>query len=118
GDNPVTLYGEGYGPKIQKVGAKYRDDPSFVLFDVLRGKVWLQRESIEDVASQLGIETVPVVMRAPIDWATRRVASGQYSHWGDFLAEGLVGTPEVGVLDRCGNRIQVKIKHVDFYQQG
>jgi len=30
----VWLYGEGYGPKIQKGGGNYRKDPGFMLFDV------------------------------------------------------------------------------------
>src|SRR3979490_847427 len=31
----ITLYGEGYGPKIQKGGGNYRSDAGFILFDVL-----------------------------------------------------------------------------------
>src|SRR5262245_41422558 len=34
----VVLYGEGYGPTIQKGGGNYRGDVSFRLFDVLVGK--------------------------------------------------------------------------------
>src|SRR5688572_17144881 len=30
----VVLYGEGYGAKIQKGGGNYRQDQSFILFDV------------------------------------------------------------------------------------
>lgn len=30
----VILFGEGYGPKIQACGSRYRDDVSFILFDV------------------------------------------------------------------------------------
>ena len=48
----VTLYGEGYGPKIQKVGKLYRDDHSFVLFDVKVGPWWLEQQAIEDVAEE------------------------------------------------------------------
>lgn len=31
----VILFGEGYGPKIQAVGGRYRKDVSFILFDVV-----------------------------------------------------------------------------------
>src|SRR5580693_9050954 len=38
----AILYGEGYGPGIQKGGALYRADKSFILFDILvAGKWWL-----------------------------------------------------------------------------
>lgn len=42
GETEVVLYGEGYGPKIQN-GDAYREDVSFILFDVLVGNVWLKR---------------------------------------------------------------------------
>src|SRR5690349_3648717 len=57
----VTLYGEGYGPKIQKGGGNYRDDVSFVLFDVKVGDFWLDRDNVNDVATKLGIDSVPVL---------------------------------------------------------
>jgi hypothetical protein len=31
----VILFGEGYGPKIQACGGRYRKDVSFILFDVV-----------------------------------------------------------------------------------
>jgi len=55
----ATLYGEGYGPKIQS-GGKYRKDMAFILFDVLvADKWWLSPENVEDVASSFGISAVP-----------------------------------------------------------
>ncbi|KKL53664.1 hypothetical protein LCGC14_2273140, partial [marine sediment metagenome] len=49
---PITLYGEGYGARIQKGGGDYRKggDVSFRLFDVLIGETWLRRVDVEDVA--------------------------------------------------------------------
>lgn len=38
GETEVTLYGEGYGYKIQN-GGLYRDDVSFIMFDVMIGNV-------------------------------------------------------------------------------
>lgn len=46
GDKDVILFGEGYGPKIQNGGA-YRDDVSFILFDVLVGDNYQEREWVE-----------------------------------------------------------------------
>lgn len=119
-DTPVTLYGEGYGTGIQKVGGSYRPDGTidFVLFDVLIGGFWLSRTNVEDVARKLGIDVVPVVLIGTIHDAIDRVArpgaDGLRSRWGDFPAEGVVGVPTVGLLDRAGHRIAVKIKRRDF----
>jgi len=52
----VILFGEGYGPKIQAVGSRYRSDVSFILFDVWIDGWWLQKSSVIDIAQQIGIE--------------------------------------------------------------
>jgi len=56
---PLTLYGEGYGPKIQKGGGNYRDDPSFRLFDVRVGNKWLDWDAVKGIAGRLEIKPVP-----------------------------------------------------------
>lgn len=43
GEKQVILFGEGYGPKIQK-GGNYREDVSFILFDVLVGENYQERQ--------------------------------------------------------------------------
>jgi len=57
-ETEVLLFGEGYGEKIQK-GGVYRKGMSFRLFDVLVGPWWLEPMTIADVATKLGILTVP-----------------------------------------------------------
>lgn len=114
-EEPVCLYGEGYGARIQKGGGNYRSDGvDFVLFDVKVGDWWLQREDIEDVAVKLGIKVVPIVGEGKLLEAIEMVKNGLVSQWGDFTAEGLVCRPKVEVLNRKGERILVKIKHRDF----
>lgn len=112
--NPAILYGEGYGAKIQKGGGNYRPDPGFVLFDVMVGSWWLQRDSVEDVASALGIAEVPLIDRCTIGLAIDYVTEGLVSRWGDFPAEGLVGKPPLGIMGRDGDRLMIKIKTKDF----
>jgi hypothetical protein len=113
-DGNVVLYGEGYGPKIQS-GGKYRADPSFVLFDVLVGRWWLQRNDVVEVAGLLGIDVVPLVMTGTITGAENMVrGAGFASRWGSFEAEGLVGTPAVPLFARNGERVVVKLKTVDY----
>jgi hypothetical protein len=129
----LVLFGEGYGPKIQG-GGKYRDDTSFVLFDVKIGDFWLSRENVDDVAAKLGIDSVPVIGTGTLyqainivkgdgmEWVTENGRTfGRSTHgdrltsqWGDFEAEGIVARPVVDLFNRKGERIICKIKAVDF----
>ena len=131
-EGDVTLYGEGYGARIQKGGGNYRPDQGFVLFDVRCGRWWLQRRAVEEIAANLGINVVPLVLAAsaggvPLKeavyefgaWADASFASndptyGVQSRWGNFRAEGVVGTPDVPLFARDGSRVIVKLKHKDF----
>lgn len=114
GSDTVTIYGEGYGAGIQKGGGNYRATPGFALFDVRVGEWWLLRDAVEDVAVKMGVPAVPIVLTGTIYEAIAAVRKGVQSRWGQFTAEGLVGTTTVGLLDRAGNRVMVKVKTVDF----
>lgn len=121
-ETAVTLYGEGYGAGIQKGGGRYcPTGVDFVLFDVRIGNFWLLRPDVESIARDLGIDTVPLVFTGTPAQAILRVAAGHGSYWGvmegqtPFLAEGLVGVPVPGFLDRAGRRIMMKVKTVDFH---
>lgn len=116
-DTPMTLFGEGYGAKIQKGGGNYKaDGVSFALFDVLVGKWWLERPNVEDVAGKLACGIVPVIGGGTLWEAVSDVQTGNgiESQWGKFQAEGIVLRPMVGLFDRNGHRIIAKIKHKDF----
>lgn len=116
GETPVTLYGEGYGAKIQKGGGLYREDNGFILFDVMVGETYLDRENIEDVAKSFGIDVVPIVLTGTIQEAVDYVKSAPKSQIAneEKEMEGLVGTPNVRVFDHNGNRAIVKVKAEDF----
>ena len=113
-----TLYGEGYGAKIQKGGGRYKAGGcSFVLFDVLAGVWWLKRDAVEDVASKLGLGAVPVVGVGTLHEAVEKVHEGFCSLIAEeetLPAEGLVLRPEVELKNRAGHRIVAKIKTKDF----
>ena len=117
GETPMILYGEGYGYKIQK-GGDYRDDVSFILFDVYQptNDIWLKRDDVEDIAKKLGIKIVPIVCRDTIEGAVRLVKAKPDSIIAKNGAkmEGVVGRPIVELKDRLGKRVIIKIKVRDF----
>lgn len=113
----ITLYGEGYGAKIQKGGNYISNDVNFILFDVKIGKWWLDRESIKDIANKLGINAVPLMGYMTIPEAIEYVKKGFKSTIAenkDYDAEGLVLKTPCGLLKRDGERLITKIKTVDF----
>lgn len=110
----ACLYGEGYGPKIQPNGGNYRTDQDFVLFDIKVGEWYLQRGAIVEIAKQLGLDIVPVVLVGSLIEAIEHVRFGFDSRWGPFKAEGLVGRPSIELKARNGDRIITKIKCRDF----
>jgi hypothetical protein len=112
-DASVCLYGEGYGPKIQK-GGKYRSDHSFVLFDIKIGNWWLKRKDVEEIAKILNIDIVPIIGEGTLSEMVEKVRNGFNSTWGDFIAEGIVARPKVDLKCRNGERIITKIKYTDF----
>lgn len=109
----ACLYGEGYGDKIQK-GGNYRKDQDFILFDVKVGDFWLQRVDVEDVASKLGIDVVPIIGSGTLHDAVAWAKHGITSTWGSFTAEGIVARPHTELFSRSGHRIITKIKCIDF----
>ena len=121
-DGDVCLYGEGYGPGIQK-GGNYRKDQGFILFDVKIGHWWLKREALKEIAIAFEIPLVPVVTQCDLMTAMFLTKQGMNSSCcegtgevgeGSFFMEGLVGQPEVPLLCRNGQRVICKIKHKDF----
>lgn len=115
GEAPACLYGEGYGKKIQKMGASYKSDGcDFILFDVKVGRWWLLRDDIEDIASKFSISVVPIIYKGTLNSAIEVVKGWLPSYFGEFEAEGMIGKPKVELFDRAGKRIIVKIKARDY----
>lgn len=114
---PVTIFGEGYGMKIQKGGNYIKDGVDFILFDVKVGKWWLNREACEKIASELGLKIVPLIGMMTLKEAIEYVKQGFKStiaENNDYDAEGLVLKTPNGLLRRNGERLITKIKTVDF----
>lgn len=113
----VTLYGEGYGAKIQKGGNYISKGVDFILFDVKINHWWLERQNIEDIAKKLGIRVVPFIGYFTLPQAIEFVRRGFKSVIAEnkeYDAEGLVLKAPCGILRRNGERLMTKIKTVDF----
>lgn len=114
--HPFTLYGEGFGAGINKVGSKYSVSQQFILFDALFGTWWLKRSSLEDIAKTLNIRVVPVVGSGNLDDMIYE-ASNVLCRWAEeypLHAEGIVARPKVRLLDRNGSPVMTKIKRRDL----
>lgn len=101
----VTLYGEGYGPGIQKGGGDYRADKGFVLFDIARwiehedgtvSQFYLGRDDVEDIAENCGLTVAPRIFPGlGLGALTKRVQQGFASTLAIFKgkerkAEGII----------------------------
>lgn len=112
-----TIYGEGYGVKIQKGGNYIKDGVGFIVFDVKVGNMYLLIPNRNDIAEKLGAPVVPYIGDFTIDEAIDFVRKGFKSKIAenkDYMAEGLVLRTHVGLRNRRGERLITKIKHEDF----
>jgi len=123
-EGDITLFGEGYGEKIQKGGGKYRAGVSFRLFDVLIGNWWLEPESIEEIAQGLGVLTVPclgITSHLPtgvedlnfLTFGGRSVVAAEEMGF-DARPEGIVARTHPLLITRSGKRVMWKLKFKDF----
>lgn len=109
----MTLYGEGYGAGIQS-GGNYSQEQDFILFDVQIGDYWLRWPDVLDIASHLGLKTVPIVGVGSLYEAIALVQGGFKSEIGTAQAEGLVLLPLVELATRTGHRVITKVKTKDY----
>lgn len=114
----VSVYGEGYGRKIQGCGGRYiKNGVNFILFDVKIGEFWLSRKKCEEIAEKLNVQIVPLIGYMTIHDAAKMVEKGfksLVSEDCELYAEGLILKAPNGLKFRNGERIITKIKHVDY----
>lgn len=113
----TMLIGEGYGAKIQSGGHYIPDGQAFVLFDVLIGDNYQDRDNVNEIAEMLGIASVPVLGQGTLPTWVGDIARGV---WQDSILhdgarnEGVVLRPATELRTRTGSRVITKLKYKDF----
>jgi len=93
GQNPVILYGEVFGPKVQdfNYGRKTRD---FCAFDFSSNGRYFNHDEFTELCGDYGVPTMPVVYRGPFDLEViRKLADEKSVLGGDRYREGVVVRP-------------------------
>lgn len=122
-ERPITVYGEAYGGKCQKMKDTYGDKLCFIVFEVQIGDYWLSVPDAEEVAKTLGLEFVPYTLinadMRSID-AYRdafSVVAMRRDMGGTKIREGIVLRPIVEMQLNGGKRIIAKHKRPEFAEQ-
>ena len=115
GKKPAIVFGEMFGPKIQKEGGLYGEQVAFRVFDVYIDGYWLSWLNTADVAAKLGLDTVHYLGEDTLNNWRDYVSTNPAS----FLSpkhemEGVVCTPVYPLYNRDGTPIKVKIKIKDI----
>lgn len=113
-----TIYGEGYGEGIQSGGWYISGGVDFIVFDVKVNNIYLKTDSRDEIARKLGADVVPFIGDFTIYEAINYVMKGFRSRVAQHpevkMAEGLVLRTKLGLCNRRGERLIVKIKYEDF----
>lgn len=113
-----TIYGEGYGEGIQSGGWYIKGGNEFIVFDVKVNDIYLKTEARDEIATKLGAPIVPLIGYFTLDEAIDYVRKGFRSVVAENpeakMAEGLVLRTDLGLRNRMGKRLIVKVKYEDF----
>ena len=112
----VILFGEGYGPKIQKGGGLYRKDVSFILFDIWISCWWLERDKVNEISKQLNIDVVPEIGMMTYEEIVEFIKRTPKSLCAkeEKIIEGIVARSYPLMLFRNGKPVMWKLKVRDY----
>jgi len=116
----VTIFGEGYGGKIQGMGKTYGTSLKFVAFDVKIGDSWLSVPKAAQFCRDIGLEFVyykkiPTEMWAINEQRDKQSEQAILNNMGvGHKREGVVLRPLIELTKNNGQRIIVKHKRDDF----
>lgn len=117
---PVYIYGELYGPGVQK-GGHYGDTLRFSVFDICQQGWFLPIGMLTEMCNNLGLDMAPYIGQMNISQAEALVRLGfktkvENAKDPDYIEEGIVARPVVPIKDPRGKRIIVKIKYCDYHE--
>jgi hypothetical protein len=123
-DCPVVLFGEGYGPKIQK-GGNYRPEGQvFRMFDVaVLGSErvwWLKWDDVSGIAESFDVETAPVYGKALTTCQAadlvHEISCVACEEDGNpaYVQEGVIARTDPYLHTRDGGKVMWKLKVKDF----
>jgi len=112
----IWLFGEGYGPKIQKGGGNYRDEVGFILFDVWANGWWLNQDSVKSMAQDLNIPYAPIIGEMTEQEIIEYIKSEPNSTCAvsEHKMEGIVAKAEPLLLQCNGDPLRMKLKARDY----
>lgn len=118
-DTRAVIFGEGYGPKIQKGGGDYADEVGFIVFDVAvinpTGRLWwLNWPDVCDVAEKIGAPTVPVLGLMSTVEAVEAARGSSVTAVREREREGIVARTDPLLMMRNGERLVWKMKGRDL----
>ena len=121
----VTIFGEGYGHKIQEpMGSAYAGkDVRFCLFDVMIDNLWLERSNCEGIADIFGVKMPHIITKSitineivnfvKID-GVHRLSELARLNDKEIIFECVIARTDPILLDRSGDRVMWKLKVRDF----
>lgn len=117
---PIYIYGELYGPGVQK-GGHYGDTLRFAVFDICQQGWFLPIGMLTEMCNNLGLDMAPYIGQMTIKEAEDVVRTGfktlvENAKDPDYIEEGIVARPVVPIKDPRGKRIIVKIKYCDYHE--
>lgn len=116
--NIYTIYGEGYGEGIQSGGWYIKGGNEFIVFDVKVNDIYLKTDARDEIATKLGAPIVPLIgyftLNEAIDFVRKGFRSVVAENPEVKMAEGLVLRTDLGLRNRMGKRLIVKVKYEDF----
>lgn len=119
-ESPIYIYGELYGPGVQK-GGHYGDELRFAVFDICQQGWFLPIGMLTEMCNNLGLDMAPYIGQMNISQAEALVRLGfktkvENAKDPDYIEEGIVARPVVPIKDPRGKRIIVKIKYCDYHE--
>lgn len=116
---PITVYGEVYGGKCQKMSETYGKSLRFVAFEVKFNDKWLSVPQAEDVVKKLGLEFVfytktSTELEALNFERDRDSEQGIRNGMGNHPSEGIVIRPLIELTKNNGERLIAKYKKENF----